>query len=58
MGRLAGNNGRIWESEALFMEFTYDVTMFQDTFEHEFTYLNGFLRNVSKTETNRPWYVP
>ena len=30
------------------MEFTYDVTMFQDTFEHEFTYLNGFLRNVSK----------
>lgn len=30
------------------MQFTYDISMFQDTFEHDFTYLNGFLRNVSR----------
>lgn len=30
------------------MEFTYDVSRFQQTFEHEFTYLRGFLRNVSR----------
>lgn len=30
------------------MQFTYDVSMFQQTFETEFTYLNGFLRNVSR----------
>ena len=29
-------------------EFTYDVTMFRETFESRFTYLNGFLRNVSR----------
>ena len=29
-------------------EFTYDVSMFRETFESEFTYLNGFLRNVSR----------
>lgn len=29
-------------------EYTYDVTMFRDTFETRFTYLNGFLRNVSR----------
>ena len=29
-------------------QFTYDVTMFRDTFETRFTYLNGFLRNVSR----------
>ncbi len=28
--------------------YTYDVTMFKDYFEHEFTYLNGFLRNVRR----------
>ena len=28
-------------------EYTYDVSMFRDTFETRFTYLNGFLRNVS-----------
>ena len=27
---------------------TYDVQMFQGTFENEFTYLNGFLRNVHR----------
>lgn len=29
-------------------QFTYDVTMFRDTFETRFTYLNGFLHNVSR----------
>ena len=27
---------------------TYDDTMFKNTFEHEYTWLNGFLRNVSR----------
>jgi len=26
-------------------KFTYDISMFQDTFENDFTYINGFLRN-------------
>lgn len=30
------------------LQFTYDVSRFQDTFEHDFTYLNGFLRNISR----------
>ena len=30
------------------MQFTYDVSMFKDTFEHEFTWLNGFMRNVGR----------
>lgn len=30
------------------MASTYDVSMFKDTFEHEFTWLNGFLRNVGR----------
>ena len=30
------------------LSYTYDVTMFRDTFERRFTYLNGFLRNVSR----------
>ncbi len=29
--------------------FTYDADMFKDTFENEFTYLNGFLRNVRRS---------
>ena len=43
---------------------TYDDTMFVDTFEHEYTWLNGFLRNVVRfsnhtalldPETFRTW---
>ena len=43
---------------------TYDDKMFIDTFEHEYTWLNGFLRNVFRfsertalidPETNRSW---
>lgn len=30
------------------MEFTYDTTMFRETFESEFTWLNGFMRNVRR----------
>lgn len=30
------------------MTYTYDTTMFQETFESEFTWLNGFLRNVRR----------
>ena len=28
--------------------FTYDVTTFQDTFENDFTYFNGFVRNTHR----------
>ena len=28
--------------------YTYDVSMFRETFETQYTYLNGFLRNVSR----------
>jgi len=28
--------------------YTYDVSMFKDTFEHEFTYISGFLRNTRR----------
>lgn len=30
------------------MDFTYDITMFRETFESEFTWLSGFMRNVSR----------
>ncbi|MBQ7456884.1 MAG: acyl--CoA ligase [Desulfovibrio sp.] len=30
------------------MPYTYDITMFKETFEHEFTWLHGFLRNVHR----------
>ncbi len=30
------------------MEFTYDITMFKEIFESEFTWLNGFMRNVRR----------
>jgi acyl-coenzyme A synthetase/AMP-(fatty) acid ligase len=33
--------------------FTYDASMFKETFEHEFTYINGFMRNVHRF-ANRP----
>ncbi|CAA7601989.1 AMP-dependent synthetase/ligase [Acididesulfobacillus acetoxydans] len=38
--------------------FTYDVTMFKETFEHEFTYLNGFLRNVHRFAGRRALTCP
>ena len=30
------------------MSYTYDITMFKETFESEFTWLNGFMRNVGR----------
>lgn len=29
-------------------QLTYDISMFQDTFENDFTYINGFLRNAHR----------
>jgi long-chain acyl-CoA synthetase len=29
-------------------QYTYDISMFKETFEYEFTYMNGFLRNVRR----------
>ncbi|WP_218970928.1 class I adenylate-forming enzyme family protein [Peribacillus kribbensis] len=29
-------------------QFTYDVTMFKENFENDFTYINGFMRNVHR----------
>ncbi|MDY0407094.1 AMP-binding protein [Virgibacillus sp. 179-BFC.A HS] len=34
-------------------QFTYDVSMFRKTFESEFTYINGFIRNTHRY-ANRP----
>jgi long-chain acyl-CoA synthetase len=33
--------------------YTYDVGMFKETFEYEYTYMNGFMRNVHRL-ANRP----
>ena len=30
------------------MAYTYDISMFQETFESEFNWLNGFMRNVRR----------
>ncbi len=35
------------------MKRTYNDTMFIDTFEHEYTWLNGFMRNVSRFSSDR-----
>ncbi len=40
------------------MQFTYDVTMFKETFEHEFTWLNGFMRNVHRFATSTAVFCP
>ena len=46
------------------MARTYDDSMFRDTFEHEYTWLNGFMRNVRRfskrpaiidPDTDRSW---
>ena len=39
-------------------EYTYDVSMFRDTFETRFTYLNGVLRNVSRVGTRPARHDP
>lgn len=40
------------------MTHTYDVEQFRDTFEHEFTWLNGFLRNVGRFGDQPALYSP
>lgn len=40
------------------MDFTYDVTMFKETFEHEFTWLNGFMRNVRRFSEQKALFDP
>ncbi len=40
------------------MGYTYDATMFQKTFESDFTYINGFLRNVRRFSGKRALYCP
>ncbi|MBQ7608067.1 MAG: AMP-binding protein [Desulfovibrionaceae bacterium] len=40
------------------MEFTYDVTAFKETFEHEFTWLSGFMRNVHRFADKRALFYP
>lgn len=37
---------------------TYDTTMFRETFEQGFTYINGFLRNVHRYADNRALTCP
>lgn len=40
------------------MKHTYDVEQFRETFEYEFTWLNGFLRNVSRFGDHAALYSP
>lgn len=40
------------------MTHAYDVDQFRDTFEHEFTWLNGFLRNVGRFGDQPALYSP
>ena len=40
------------------MTHTYDVEQFRDTFEHEYTWLNGFLRNVGRFGDRPALYAP
>ncbi|MGI6120130.1 MAG: class I adenylate-forming enzyme family protein [Desulfosporosinus sp.] len=38
--------------------FTYDVSMFKDTFEHQYTYINGFLRNTRRYAGRKAMICP
>jgi acyl-CoA synthetase (AMP-forming)/AMP-acid ligase II len=60
-----GNEER--KKEMMEKRLTYDAEMFKETFENEFTYLNGFLRNVHRfgerialtcPQRNRSWSYP
>lgn len=39
-------------------DYTYDVSMFKDTFEHQFTYINGFLRNTRRFAQKKAMTCP
>ncbi|MBE6354686.1 AMP-binding protein [Treponema sp.] len=45
-GKLIKNKGEMHTNEMI--NRTYDDRMFRDTFEHEYTWLNGFMRNVRR----------
>jgi len=40
------------------MSFTYNITMFKETFESEFTWLSGFMRNVSRFADKNAMFDP
>ncbi len=40
------------------MQYTYDITLFKETFESEFTWLNGFMRNVARFGTRPALHCP
>ena len=40
------------------MSYTYDITMFKETFESGFTWLNGFMRNVSRFREHTALFDP
>lgn len=40
------------------MSFTYDAAMFKETFESSFTYINGFMRNVSRFAARSALFDP
>ena len=39
-------------------KLTYNATMFKETFQNDFTYLNGFLRNVHRFEERTALICP
>lgn len=39
-------------------QFTYDFEMFKETFEHGFTYINGFLRNAHRYSDKKALSCP
>ena len=45
-------------TETLEKQYTYDVRMFKETFEHEFTFINGFMRNVHRFADRRALTCP
>lgn len=40
------------------MSYTYDISMFKETFESEFTWLNGFMRNVRRFRDRTALFDP
>ncbi len=40
------------------MSYTYDITMFKETFESEYTWLNGFMRNVLRFKHKTALFDP
>ncbi len=49
----AGDVNNVSPAEERACQRTYNDAMFKDTFEHEYTWLNGFLRNVRRYPDNK-----